>query len=622
MQPPEILIVDDEEINLDVLELNLQSFGYDVLRARDGVQAQEILKTEVPALIISDILMPNMDGYQLCREVKTDPLLRSIPLIFYSATYTDDRDREFALSLGAARFVRKPEDPERFASLIAEVLSETGCLEPQSPDPIPLDERTYLSRYNKRLIAKLEDKLNQLDAVNQQLQAEVARSCAAEQTVRQLAYYDGLTGLANRASFLEHAAAVFAEAERRGQRCAVVVLDLDGFWEVNHTLGHRKGSLLLERIGRRIASFDAGPRASLARLGGDEFALLLAEVASDAEVAHTARRLLDSLDSAYDVEGLLVEVTASVGIACFPDHGRDPAAITRHAEVALRAARVSRGLVTFYQPENDPYQPQRLELISSLRRAIREGELELYYQPKLDLEARRVIGAEALMRWHHPSLGLLQPETFITLAEQTGQMRALTSQLIRFALEEMARWHDAGLVLQMCINLSARNLVDDELPDEMSAIMTQLGVDCRSLTLEITESALLRDPARARRVLDRLAAMGATVAVDDFGTGYSSLSHLRVLPVDELKIDKSFVINMADDDNDAMIVRSTIDLAHNLGLKVTAEGVETAAALELLCSLRCDMAQGYLMGRPMPSAEFQVWLRSSPWGLGRAADSH
>ncbi len=609
---PLILIVDDDEINLDILEANLCSFDYRVARAGDGRQALELARSSRPSLVITDILMPTMDGYQLCRELKGDPELRSTPVIFYSATYTDLEDREFALSLGAALFVVKPEDPDRFATAIADVLRTYSSGELAAPQVEPLDERRYLSGYNRRLIAKLEDKVRQLDRTAQRLEEEIDHSRRAEERIRHLAFFDSLTGLPNREGFLARARELFAAASDRGRSCAVLVADVDGFREVNHSLGHRNGNLLLEAISRRLRDCLGGDCAVLARLGGDDFALVVEDLGERQEIARLARRLVDCFDAAFEVDGLLVEVTASVGVALFPQHGDDASLLLRHAEVAMHQAVGSRGVISFFAAEDDPYQPERLGLVSSLRAAIRQGQLVLHYQPKVDLVSGATVGAEALVRWNHPSRGLLGPDEFIGLAEQTGQMRGLTARLLEISMEEYARWEREGLGLEMSLNLSARNLLDEDLPDEVGSFLERQGLHGDRLTFEITESAFLQDPERARGILTRLTAMGAKVAIDDFGTGYSSLSHLRILPVHELKIDKSFVINMVADDNDAVIVRSTIDLAHNLGLKVTAEGVETGAVLDRLVALSCDMAQGFLIARPMPAPQLEEWLRQPP----------
>ncbi len=615
---PLILIVDDDEINLDLLEANLASFGYRVARASDGRQALEIARRNRPSLVITDILMPHMDGYQLCRELRNDADLRCVPLIFYSATYTDDEDRDFALSLGAAGFVVKPEDPERFAALIDDVLATYSSGELLVPAHEDLDETTYLSGYNRRLIAKLEDKVKQLDTTAHRLEEEVDRSRHAEEQVRHLAFFDQLTGLPNRSGFLERARELFARASANGRSCAVLVADVDRFREVNHTLGHRNGNLLLQRISERLKSSLAGSESVLARLGGDDFAVVICDVADRMDASKVAGQLVDCFEFPFEIEGMPVEVTLSVGISLYPEHGDDASLLLRHAEVAMHQEQGSRGVISFYTTEEDPYQPARLSLISSLRAAIREGQLVLHYQPKIHLASRSTVGVEALVRWNHPQRGLLSPDTFISLAEQTGQMRALTFRLLEISLREYASWQHNGVALQLCLNLSARNLLDEDLPDQLLAHLRKEGVRADGLTFEITESAILQDPRRALGILERLTAMGAKVAIDDFGTGYSSLSHLRVLPVHELKIDKSFVIRMVEDENDAVIVRTTIDLAHNLGLKVTAEGVETNAVLNHLLSLDCDMAQGFLIARPMPSELLQQWLRVAPT---RAADT-
>jgi EAL domain-containing protein (putative c-di-GMP-specific phosphodiesterase class I) len=278
-------------------------------------------------------------------------------------------------------------------------------------------------------------------------------------------------------------------------------------------------------------------------------------------------------------------------------------------------AKGSRGLVSLYTSEADPFQRRRLSLAGGMRQAIRSGQLVLHYQPKIDLHGGAVVAAEALMRWQHPEHGLLAPGSFIGLAERTGLIRGLTRWLLRAGLEQCAEWRTRGLELGLSVNLSARNLLEDDLPDELESLLEKLQVEPSKLTLEITESAILQDPERAMGTLARLAELGVDVAIDDFGTGYSSLTHLRLFPVRELKIDKAFVINMTSNENDEVIVRSTIDLAHNLGLKATAEGVENEQARDRLLAMGCDMAQGFFLARPMPVEELVQWAagdRSAP----------
>ncbi len=606
-----ILIVDDDEINLDIIEANLDGEGYEIMRADDGAQALEMAGRHRPNLIITDILMPNMDGYKLCHILKADAELRSIPVIFYSATYTDSADQTFALDLGAARFLVKPQSPDRFQQTIREVLDEHNEEALLISEGSELAEPEYLQRYNQRLISKLEDKLAELDSTNRRLAEEVSRAKAAESKVHYLAYFDMLTGLPNRVGLLDHARKVVSSSAANQGNGALLVIEISRFWEINHTLGHNNGKELLQRISGRLEAACGAASSYLARIGDDRFALVLAGMTKRAVIAERADLLVSLFEPPIDLDGLPIQVPLKIGISLFPEHGHDAAKLLRHAEVALYQPDRVRERVSFYTPETDPFQPQRLCLVAGLRTAIREGELVLHYQPKIELPSGRAVGAEALVRWQHPQLGLLPPARFIRLAEQTGQIRPLTSWVLGEAVRELVRWQKEHVDAGLCLNLSTRDLLDEELPAELTGLLQDHGLQQPKLTFEMTESVLLSDPHQARASLDRLADMGVKLAIDDFGTGYSSLSHLRELPVKELKIDRSFVINMGESEHDTAIVRSTIDLGHNLDLEVTAEGIENQQVLDTLTGLGCDMAQGYYIARPMPARAVRQWLRSS-----------
>jgi diguanylate cyclase (GGDEF)-like protein len=400
----------------------------------------------------------------------------------------------------------------------------------------------------------------------------------------------------------------------RGADCrwVVVVLDLDAFRDVNHTLGHDTGNRLLEMIADRLRPGWPAGSVQPARIGQDEFALLL-DASAEPDFVGWTRRRLDRLEEPFDLDGVVVEVSASAGLAVFPDDGADAELLLRHAEVALREGKGSRASVSRYHADADPYQPDRLRMIAGLREAIQGEQLLLHYQPKIDLATSRAMGAEALVRWRHPNRGLLLPGEFIGLAEQTGQIRALTDWVIRSAARDMAQLAGRADGFGLSLNISARNLLDEDLPETLAATFGEVDAPPSMLGLEITESAILRDPQGARQILDRLAGVGFRVAIDDFGTGYSSLSHLKELPVRELKIDRSFVTTLTEDRRNAAIVRSTVRLAHDLELETTAEGVETEPVLELLRSFGCDMAQGFLMARPMPVDQLLAWLEAPGW---------
>ncbi len=421
--------------------------------------------------------------------------------------------------------------------------------------------------------------------------------------LRDESLHDSLTGLANRTNFQ----GALAELDGQTGTSAVMLMDLDRFKEVNDTLGHESGDILLREISRRISEL-VGDRGTIARLGGDEFAVLLPSVDSAIDAAATAEELLSALEQPFPVGDLNLEVGASIGVVISPDHGTDAATLLQRADVAMYAAKEARSGVELYNPDHDEYSPRRLVLANELRHAIDRGQLTVHYQPKADLRTGDVTGVEALLRWHHPEYGFIPPDEFIPLAEHTGSIRALTRWVLAAAISQAGQWRRKGVDLDVAVNLSMRSLLDMGLPDEVENLLRRAGLDARSLTLEITESTIMADPVRSMGVLHDLSDLGTTLSIDDFGTGYSSLSYLKRMPVGEVKVDRSFVMNMASDDNDLVIVRSTIDLARNLGLQVVAEGVEDRPTWDQLAVLGCDAAQGYYLGRPMPVTQLDHWL--------------
>jgi len=426
------------------------------------------------------------------------------------------------------------------------------------------------------------------------------------------ALHDALTGLPNRALFHDRVRQAIESARRNGDTSAVMVMDLDHFKEINDTLGHYHGDRLLQLVGERLS---ASLRAedTVARLGGDEFALLLPCVGDHDHALEVAEKVLEALHTSFEIDGLALEVGASIGIACFPAHGEDGESLLQRADIAMYVAKGDHGGVELYETEQDQHSVQRLALAGELRRAIEQGELVLHYQPKIDVATGRVVGAEALCRWQHPSLGLIMPAEFVPMAEHTGLITPLTKTVLTLALEQIAAWRARGNHLSVAVNLSARSFLNSQLlEEELPQMLATYGVDSGLLELEITESMIVGDPKRARGVLERLSALGVTVAIDDFGTGYSSLAYLRELPVNEIKIDRTFVREMTAGRSGETLVRSIIDLAHNLGLRAVAEGVEDQDLLTRLTQLGCDVAQGYYISRPLPVARFEQWMASYP----------
>ena len=420
------------------------------------------------------------------------------------------------------------------------------------------------------------------------------------------AFHDALTDLPNRAMLFDRLKAACTDAREHAMLAAMIV-DLDDFKAVNDTLGHEFGDLVLQRVADRLKNA-VGPKSMLARLGGDEFALILEDVENEEQVIAEAKALIGALDHPLDVEALSLRVTASIGIAFFPQHGRTGRELLRHADIALYCAKNGDDTFATYAEDQDEYSLDRLALAAQLRRGIDRGELVVHYQLKAPLHGTGIRGVEALSRWNHPQLGRIGPEGFIPLAEQTGVIKQLTDYVLEAALAQCAAWRRDGLEVRMSVNVSTRSLLDHGLPETIGKLLGQYDVPSRLLQLEITEGRVVSDLGRARRVLEQLRAMGVTIAIDDFGTGFSSLSQLQQLPVDEIKIDRSFVKNMETDSGDAVLVRSIVELGRSLGLRVTAEGVESESVLRSLGELGCDFVQGFHIGRPVAAQECQRQL--------------
>ena len=455
------------------------------------------------------------------------------------------------------------------------------------------------------------DEIGELAQSFERMRASVA---GQQQEILKLAYWDTLTGLPNRMQFRNAVMAATAAAGLVKRSVAVLILDLDRFKHVNDVLGYHFGDLMLKGVAERLGEHAVRGNELVARLDGDEFAVLLPDLDPDNDQAlakAVAQRINDAFDLSLMLADQAVDISASIGIALWPHHAGDTDTLLSRAEVAMYASKRRHDGPNVYDPTLDAANNQMLSLLTELRQAVDHDELRLYLQPKLSLETARIVGAEALMRWQHPQRGMVPPMDFIPFAEQTGFVRVLTLWIFEEAAREWKRLLENGLQLTLSVNLSTRDLLDQDLPQKFEALLIRHSVPAEAFCLEITESAIMDDPARALGTLERLNALGFRLSIDDFGTGYSSLAYLKRLPVDELKIDKSFVLNMERDADDARIVRSTIDLAHGLGLSVVAEGVESAQSWELLRALRCDEAQGFHMSRPMPANEFLRW--SSLW---------
>lgn len=423
------------------------------------------------------------------------------------------------------------------------------------------------------------------------------------------ATHDSLTDLPNRQSLIEKSLDAIERAEKSGKQCALLLIDLDRFKEINDTLGHYTGDLLLKRIGPRLHSFLKTTNAELARLGGDEFAILIPSINEAAEAEGIAQSVHHLIREPFQLEGMNLELDSSIGIALYPVHGRDPIALLRCADVAMYIAKKRATGTALYSPEQDRYSRRRLSLLTELGLAIREDQMHIEYQPKFQLPGQTCVGLEALVRWSHPTHGPVSPGEFIPLAEMGNLIIPLTHWVLDTVMRQIQTWSLQGIETKVAVNLSVRSLMDEHWPITVDAMLRHYRIRRNLLEFEITESAIMADPERALVVLNRLHSLGIALSIDDFGTGYSSLSYLSRLPIDALKIDRSFVMQMRENERNTVIVNSTIRLAHTLGIHVIAEGVEDAHTLETLIDMKCDQAQGFLLARPAPAAEAAAYLK-------------
>jgi diguanylate cyclase (GGDEF)-like protein len=442
----------------------------------------------------------------------------------------------------------------------------------------------------------------------QYLVGELLKSKNRSDKLQRIATTDVLTGLGNREQFHAVIAQRIAAAREANRSFAVLLMDLDRFKEINDTLGHHYGDVLLQELGPRLTSA-IGDGGFVARLGGDEFGILLAEGTDDVSVLDVVMtRLFKSVSQPFTVDELSLEVGASVGVARSPQDGEDSHALLRCADIAMYAAKETQTGYKIYAAEQNRHSKRRLGVLSGIRHALLQDEIVVHYQPIIDLDEMTVRGAEGLVRWQHPEHGLIPPGAFVQTVEQTGLIGPLTRHVLERSISECAAWRKDGREMSVAVNLSVRNLLDRDLPKEIERLLSTYGLPPEALQLEITEGMIMSDPDRALATVSRLSSLGARLSVDDFGTGYSSLANLRKMPIDELKIDQSFVSPMLRNESDLIIVRSTINLGHDLGLNVIAEGVEDNPTLERLAELGCDLAQGYHVSEPMSADAFNSWL--------------
>ncbi len=562
-----IMMVDDEPTTMEVIKAWLVDAGYtNIVETSDSTQAMGLMTRERPDVLLLDLNMPEVTGFDILTSMREDRDLQHVPVIVLTSS-TEAETKLQALELGAADFLAKPVD-------------------------------------------------------SSELTLRLRNTLAAKAYQDSLAHYDTLTGLPNRGMFLQRLGAVLGEARLQGKTIAVVQVALDRFKKVNDTLGLHVGDALLREVARRLEPHVAvndtatGPVSnahwgSLSRIGGDEFAALLPDILRVDGISSVARRIMALMSKPFQLEGHEVFVTPSIGIAVFPNDGDDADTLLKHAGMAAGAAKKNGGnTYQYFAKDVNARSTERLSLENDLRRALANDELMLYYQPKVDVRSGRVRGVEGLLRWQHADHGLLPPVKFIPVAEETGLIIQLGDWVFHEACRQSKLWEDAGLgVMPVAINVSAQQFRQQgQLIRTLRDALALSGMEPRHLTAEVTESMIMEDAKQNIATLHEIKDMGVRLSVDDFGTGYSSLSYLKRFPLDELKIDRSFLIDLATDADDAAIVSAIIAMAHSLGLKVVAEGVETRMQLAFLNKKGCDQCQGYLFSKPVPAEELTALM--------------
>lgn len=559
-----VLIVEDSENDAMLLVRQLREGGYEPAFAR--VETRETMRDKLKQkdwdIVFADYTMPQFNAFealQVLHEADQD-----LPFIVVSGTIGEDR-AVLAMKAGAHDYILKDN--------------------------------------MKRLVPAVERELREARNRRERKQAE--------QTIRRMAFYDMLTDLPNRSHFRNQAQQAIQAGIREGRPVALLMMDLRRFKEVNDTLGHQRGDQLLQQVGARLreAMFQSD---MVARLGGDEFGVLLPKLAAMSDIEIVARKILNTLEEPIVIEEVPIVVETSLGAVIAPEHGTDADILLQHADVAMYQARESGAVFGLYDPARDPHNPRRLALMAELRLAIEGNQLQLYYQPKIALATGKMSGAEALVRWQHPKNGMIPPDQFIQSAENTGLIKPLTDWVLGTGLRQCHDLLANGVVQHLAVNISARSLHDLRFPNAVDKFLKASGLSPDKLLLEVTESAFMVDLQRTVEILAVLNHMGILISIDDFGTGFSSLNYIKKLPVNEIKIDKSFVADMTSDENDLSIVRSIIDLGHNLGLKVVAEGVENKAVMDSLAALGCDCCQGYYISYPLPHERFMAWPDRAP----------
>lgn len=606
-----VLIVDDKDENLYYLQALLENNGFSATLAKNGHEAIEIAREELPTLVISDLLMPIMDGYTLLTNWKADKTFNGIPFIVYTATYTEPEDEKYALDLGADAFLLKPLEPEALLSIVQEVLSRKKV---QKPTIVVKNQKESSKEYNKILIRKLEEKTLQLEIANNILLEENEKLKEADKQIQQLAYYDLLTNLPNRRYLLDKLAQLHENAPESEQYGALLFIDLDNFKMLNDTKGHTTGDLLLVEVAKRLSTC-LRERDIIARIGGDEFVIILENLDSSMSKAailaeKICSKILLKLNYGYMLGNYKYHTTASIGVNLFCHTELKADDLLKKADIAMYQAKsAGRNRSRFYDPVMQEAIEERSLLEVDLRLAVEKQQLRLDYQIQVT-ESAELHGVEALLRWDHPTRGLIAPCDFIPLAEETGLILSIGTWVLETACKQLEAWqaHEKTRHLQLAINVSAYQFHEISFVSEVSAIIQKYAINPVLLKFELTESVILNNVQEAVTKMDALKRIGIRFSIDDFGTGFSSLSYLTKLPLDQIKIDRSFVQNICTDERDATVVQTIIGMSNNLGIEVIAEGVEMQEQQVFLAKHNCKLYQGFLFSKPLSIDELNRYL--------------
>lgn len=576
---PCVLIVDDKPENLLAMEVLLDDLDATLICVESGKEALESVKQHDFALVLLDVQMPCMNGYEVAEQLRLNSQTKHVPIIFVTANDKDDDSMFKGYELGAVDYLFKPINPLMLKSKVS----------------------VFLELDRKKGIEEILEKLH-----SSQLKAE-----EANRNLEKLAHYDVLTGLPNRAYFETKIKSVLSTAREKDSLCALMIIDVDNFKLVNDSFGHPVGDLLLSEVAKKLVKV-LRDSDFVARIGGDEFAIIIENINYTIELQAISKKIITELDASYLLDGHEVGSTVSIGISCYPFAGKEPEEFIKNADIALyRAKGAGRNIYQYFSPEIQKICAERINLENMLKIALQKNEFHLVYQPIFNIQTQCVVGVEALIRWQQPEVGLIPPDEFIPLAEEVGCISKIDQWVMQQACRDYPTW--AALfdtAPSLSVNLSANRLHDEGFIPFVEGLLAEKTIAPNNLVVELTETALMKKVEKSTLVIAHLDKMGIQIAIDDFGTGYSSLERLKILPVKELKIDKSFVDDMLTDDETAMIVNAIIALSHKMKISVVAEGIEEESQMGYLAANGCGYGQGYLYAKPMKLEDLLKFLKA------------